>query len=867
MGAFSPRLGIGAVFFFFICGVALGVGIKALPPSLITSLLQQAKGASAQGQYERAEELLLQALSYEPNTEQKRLLLLTLASNYLRSGEVDQADLIIRGLKSMDAGAASDIETKIVEASIHQARRDYDSALSTLAGQKTDTALFQSAYLLELTGQSFAAVSRLRELEENFPGSPYFSLTHLALANSFFTLQEYESAQEALGSIQRSGDLDLADWQTFLSALNLYHLQRPKEAEVLLSRLQEETSHSELLPTVALVKGLFFLRAGDFASAEKEFQKNLTTDNPLCLVQSAAGLTDIYLRTERPEEALGVLNNVLRKSLAEEDRGQLLLLRGLALQRANQIQSALDDLADVIKQEGRRWGRYALVFTAQILWQRNDYARLVGDFKSQLEAFRKEEKPIAAQNPQDAVDMGVCDLAVADAHYALEQYKQAEILYRDLLALSPTPRVTVQAISGLTSSLVMQKQYEEAAKALDELVVRYGEDREVIRFGLLTQAHLSWDQGRTEEAMVMYDRYVEMFPQDEKAPQALYQKGLCQVRGEQKKEALQTWDSLRTRYPASPYAFRALVRSGMVAGELGDKVLADSYYRELSRMGNSPESELAMLQLGINQLDRNLLCEAIETFHQFTGRFPSSSQMSRVADLIKQSYLQISLTRPEELEKLAYQYEKAFHGGEAFFHQGLMAFSKSDYRKASENFRRVCSDFPRTPSVSQALFYEGESAYQAGRYEKAAHILGPFLRQYPNHELLEVARFHRAKSLVKIGFNDEAVLAFQEIVEKSPQSTFAANALFEWASLLEKKNEADGAITVFEAFLNDFPRHSLVNNVYWRLGQLERRQGAYAAALTYLGRVQPAAGVATQEEIRETVGAVEKALAKERATP
>jgi len=809
--------------------------------------IRSAEDSYNSGDIARAQSLVYEALQKYPYSYLKPEFLLMLSATYLKSGEPDQAEIILRGLKTMFPRYEQNTGAQILQASIYQTKNDLERAQRTLLDSKTAEGLYHSAFLLEGTGQSFASISRLRELEEKFPESALRVPARLALANSYFSLNEFDAAKKSLEEMGEGLSPNVGVLRSYLAGGVALREENRLEAGRIFSGLADD----DLRLWGEVLQGIYALKANDLAEAENLFKKGLFSSDPVRLARSALGLGEVYLKSNAPEKAVSLCNSVLGNLTGDGDRERLLLLRGAANQRLGRMSEAAQDFEAVSAKAASPWRTKALLLLAQTLWLNNEFTRLARDIPPVISEIGKKSR---------SPDLLLSAMLAADANYTLKRYKDAEAIYGDILNETPPAKLSAQTVSGLVACLVLQKKYSEAEKILDELMVRFGEDRDVVRFGLLSQAHLFWNEQKFGEASARYERYVQMFPEDEKAPLAFFQWGGSLEKSNDSAKALEIWADLRKKFPDSAFAFKSLARSASLAEKTGQNELARELYEKLANSGNSPTAELALLQLGMNLLATNDPIGAIRALNEFAARFPKSSRLGQAKDALKEAFLLVSLTDPKKLDEIAMELTGCEFGGEAMYYQGIDLLEKGEYKKAASIFKKIWTDYPSAPSASQALFYEGEADFRAGDFGPAVGVLRQFARQFPTHDLAPLARSRRATALINLGFNDEALAALKEIGETSPQTEYAAAALLNTARVYEKQNDLANETKTYETFLHDFPQNPRANFVFWRLGQLMKRQGLYEVSLKYYRQVRAAKDVATADDLTRVISDLERVI-------
>ncbi len=810
--------------------------------------------AYSRADYNQTQSLILKSLSEKPASALRTKLLLLLASAYADGSEPEQANVVLRGLRALEPGQEKNETFNLIEAKAEEKSANVDKALLRLQGLELDRALFKTGCLLESQGQSYAAILKFQQLIKSFPQSSLIPATRLGLANSYLTLREYDQARKQLDDLQ---DLPqgLNVLKPFLAGSIAFQTKDFETARRSFSSIDDKAL-PDVLASARLLEGLSALQGGDVSNGERILNALLQSHETDAAFQASFQLVKHHLIAGQPDKAVLVCNAALPMLATAPRKSEILLLRAISYEKAGQTDQALTDFQEVVSLGEKETAPKALILMAHTLWIERKLDRLTSDFAEVLKTYRTQTN---SKGKNAGLELEACDFLIGEAHLTWRRYAEAEKIFNQLLLKPLSPSLSAKVTGGLVAALIAQQKFGEAQKRLEELMVRFGEDRPVLKFGLLAQAHLLWNKGDYAEAAASYLKYAEMFPEDEDTPLASYMVGRCREKTNQPQEAFKAWDEVAKRYPASSYSARALVRSAALADRLGDKERAQLYYEKMAKGGNAQIVELALLQIGLTRLKSDQDTEAIKTLSQFVERYPSSSHLSEAARGLKEAYQQISYTEPARLPQLAEQYAANPYTGEAHYWMGM---KEKDPAKALVHFQKVLKDYPRTPSFPRALFYKGQAELDLKDYKQALVTLGEFAKESPDHDLALIARYQRAGALAKAGFPEEACLAYEWVTKEAPYSGYASEAYLRWAQVLHIKGDYDAEVHVYESFLKDFPTDKKANEVYWRLGHLKRRAGAYQLAMTYYRKVVPTEGVATQQEVDEAIKSLEKIVSK-----
>jgi len=162
-------------------------------------------------------------------------------------------------------------------------------------------------------------------------------------------------------------------------------------------------------------------------------------------------------------------------------------------------------------------------------------------------------------------------------------------------------------------------------------------------------------------------------------------------------------------------------------------------------------------------------------------------------------------------------------------------------------FRRVFSDFPRSPFRFKAWFRSAELAADAGRAETACAHLDAMLAANPPAELAAAALFRLGALRAQLGQKDQAVRAYGRIRTDFAASPFYAHALLALAGLAgTAPAERDEAAALLRAAATNGASARLSAEAWFQLGELEFRRNAWDAAAKAYAQVAIAAPADTR---------------------
>lgn len=798
--------------------------------------------------FERVQNQILSRLKDDRQAAERPFFLSLLASTYLKSGDADHAELIIHGLRDLDPQFALSEEYAALHASAAEKSNNPEKALTLLQGVSSDRALFQSGCILERMGQSYAAVTKLQELIRVYPQSPLIAPSRLLLASSYIRLKDSKRAKDQLALLSHDG-ISVGFFKAYFLGAIFFEEGDMKQAFEVFSRIPTNGLPEEPKTSVQFMSGLTALRAGDVTRGESILSNFLNYKNREIAAFAALELVKTFLLRGESDRAVAICNTILPALVGHPLQSEILLLRGISAQRAGQPGRAIKDFEEAGAVGTDETRDKTFLLTAHALWFDRQFAILAASFADDLHRHTRTRKSLT--------DLSPCFLLVGQAQLEIKNYEKAEEVFSALLNQTVPSRLQSQAAAGLISSLVAQSKFSEADKKLEEFMTRFAEDRAVLNYGMLVQGHLQWNKGDTKQAAQSYEKYAQMFPSDPNTALVLYMAGRSREILSQSDEAFEAWDQLRADHPDSPFAFRALARSAALAKRLNDSRRSKIYYGLMTKSGDGQLAEVAQLHMALTKLEDSTNADAIKSLSLFIERHPLSKYKSEAVQGLRLAY-QREAGNVKTLQTLAADYAAHPIAGEAYYWLGIKDFENGQTDKAIQNFNRVLTDYPQTPSYLNALFYKGQSEYQNKNYKQALVVLGQFIKSTSDKDLALVASFQRASALLKEGFYEEACRAYEKITVDEPSSNYAAEALLKWGQALEEGGDRKRESSIYETFLREFPSHKRVNEINWKMGHLKRQQGAYGMALAYYRKVTPTPALVDEKSLRDAIQSVEK---------
>lgn len=325
--------------------------------------------------------------------------------------------------------------------------------------------------------------------------------------------------------------------------------------------------------------------------------------------------------------------------------------------------------------------------------------------------------------------------------------------------------------------------------------------------------------GQFQLALPYYRDFYEAYPQDARAPIALYRAGWCQLNTGQKGVALESFQKLIKEFPRSDPYHHAFYRIGEIHLEQGDYEKARQAFNQVIK--ESSDSELvvpALVNIGWCYLN--------------LGDF---EKMTRVAHrLLKLPAGQMERTLPQLLL------------GEAHFQRG-------QYKEALPYFFNLLN----TPSQREnALYKISRSYFHEGEFKDALTNVEILSLEYPDSEYLEECLYLRGRAAYHLGDTEKAIASFSEILTKEKHDSWMVAALYELGKIYYERKDLKKAKDLFSRIVRTVPEAQTAILASYYLGIIYFKEDDRSDALLHLNNALASNNQAIKAECHYRIGRI-----------
>ncbi len=423
----------------------------------------------------------------------------------------------------------------------------------------------------------------------------------------------------------------------------------------------------------------------------------------------------------------------------------------------------------------------------------------------------------------------------ADALAAQARFPESQASLNRLLTEFPDHAVGIRANRLLAWTYVGQGRQDLAIETEKRMLARYSaqQDEENLSAARLTMAHSLFNAKNYQAAAAAYAEFLGKHPQHVESFAALFQQGLCFQRLGRDGDAIDTWERITDRDPASPAARKAWLRTGDAYFQAGHFTEARHCFGSL--MKNFPADETqatALLRLGRCDYNEGLGLEALARFRELKSRYPESSE-NREAEL---DMTQVLFGLGQEgdnacLEELARDFPASPLAPEARMELAIQQYDAGNFTDSGLLFAELAGRYPAYSGADRATFLAADSREKTGNTDAARENWLQFLDYFPDSELAPTALFRIASLRFQDGQYVQASEDFQMVLNAEAESEIHSAALFNLALCRRILGDDPGALLALEKYRSsDFPTQDRDIQIARVLGEIHEGAGRFGSA-------------------------------------
>ncbi|MGB6042413.1 MAG: tetratricopeptide repeat protein [Pirellulales bacterium] len=390
---------------------------------------------------------------------------------------------------------------------------------------------------------------------------------------------------------------------------------------------------------------------------------------------------------------------------------------------------------------------------------------------------------------------------------------------------------------------------------------------------LLDQADALYEiTSRRKEAIAVYAKVVDQFPDHAKAPTALYYAGWTAFNLGEHDLAKQYTKRFLDAFP--DHELRTAVESVAADSYLNTGELARAEKQYGALLQRNPQHEdarrwrlllswsmfrqkkyeptIAVLESKIDDFEqpgrRAEACLvlgnchfALKQFEQARDALQKCVATEPQGDVSEEALLLLSRAQHQlndlaAAQKTARQLIQDFPSSKildrALYRLGEYLYNSGEFKLAAAQYQKVVDDFPNSPLLPTALYWLGASQIAEQDYPSADTTMTRLIDQHGENPLAASGRYMRAQARRLSGKPADAVADVLAFLETKPDQADRSGALFERGLAEMDLKDYPAAIASFQAILKDDPKYEGIDKVEyqlaWSLKNANRDQEASA---------------------------------------
>lgn len=649
--------------------------------------------------------------------------------------------------------------------------------------------------------------------------SPYLEHSLFLLAECQHKLGNLEAAEGDYQTVAKKLKGKFTSNALFRLGFIKFQQKKYQSAIADFSDLRAIYAKSSYAPQAGIYLGRCYLELGEYADAQNVFG-GLTHDSAMS-AEATLWLAKTFSRQKKFNDAIAILKPAVVRFANHKLLPNLLFDYGTSLMGLNNYPQA-----------AKVFNRAAKSFKDEKLAA--DSSRLEAfclnrgkDYKKSLATCEYFEKTYK----QDPYLRDVLFLK-AENLYFLDKTAAADNVYRQFIPWEGTEKYTNEARFRIAQGLIQQKKYQKALFEIEPLV------KEKLDTPFFEQLNYlggvcAFKLQRWQEAIVFFDKFLDMYPNKENADSALMNGALAYAKLRDYDESIRYLKKLIDNYKDSVHIDQAYTELGKYyynKDELKKARTALEHVTENYR--KSPFFPFAEYYLGWVAISEDKTDEALERFSLICREFPKHKLAGD--SLFQKAVLLMKNNAYEQAAKVLdiflADYKKSPKREEATFYHCLALSKMGKYQKATKLFEKFLVDYPKSSFKPRVLYEMAWNARELKKPLSARDNYKALLKANPVGELADRTAFELAEIEYEQKNYDLAIGLLDKLLAKGVSDQLQEKILYRMAWCLLGREQTDLALETFEKLLDRYPKSEFVPVAAYQAGEARLLQKDYENA-------------------------------------
>ncbi len=655
-----------------------------------------------------------------------------------------------------------------------------------------DRAVYGEAWAAAATGDTVAALASYAQLSLEFPGSPLAAEGKFREAQLAYAAGEVARAQRAFSEL-------MSDWpgSPFIAQALYWRGWCQQKRDILAAAEHDFLNYASLYPD-SLYAANSLLMAGLLAKDQGSSERARTALEKLrcaypgseLLPQALTVLAEGYAAEGDEDKANAIRSQLAMEFPESREATSALLQTGFSNLEHGKETAALARFRAVIERPdvSEKQKASAMYYLAEAHYRLEDYAEAES-------LYVRAEKLNAGVDLEDDAIYGAAWSALRAG-----EINRAGAQFARLATAFPESPFAAEATFRQGQALYDQGNYQEAATAYGSLLKHYG-GTEYADDALYAQAWSQLKQGNLSDASGLLRKMVELFPGSELVPDALYDLGTCYTRLNRVAGTARTLRQLLVDYPSYPRAREAAMALVEAYDVLGKSAARDSVLATLTKEpGGEEVAAKTLLNLAAKKME-NGDAEATDLLQRLVTLHP---------------------TTPE--------------AEEARLQLGWIFFQEGRVDEAYEIVRPLCES-EDSEIAGRACMRAAEAKYEAQAMEEAAELYQQALHTGSSEVDRAAAWYGLAWCRMELGERPEAIEAFAALYQQHKESPLWNDGAYRLGQLLLEEGKSREAADVYAALGEHDDAGAKGLEASYKRALILRERKAYSQAASLLRKV------------------------------
>ena len=440
--------------------------------------------------------------------------------------------------------------------------------------------------------------------------------------------------------------------------------------------------------------------------------------------------------------------------------------------------------------------------------------------------------PLIGELPEEKINES--KFILANAHFRLNEFKEAEEIYKSLLDGASSDVEKEKIEFGLAWVNFKLKDYESAFKIFDKLI---SSDVDSIAMkSLYWSAECKHYSGEEENALAIYEEFLDNYPSEELTPKVKFNLGLIyyNLRKIPRAERLLFASSVEMEKGKAA----ALNLLGEISLEKKDYKAAYDFFQRALEIPEPTAEELNNAALGLAAADYflNQYESAIALLNKLRKESPNF-QTDKVNFYLAESYFakgkfNDALSRYNAIGKSdAKIFEQKLYGAAYSY------FNLGDYRNSTFYFADYIKRFPKSKKIADAKFRLADSYYGLKEFEKSSKIYKSLFSATGGKLNDPYSYFQYGQTLFKAGEPSDAIAQFVKLQAKFPSSKYADDSQYLIGWIYFQQGKFEDAVDAYREIFDKYPQSNLKPLALYSIGDAYFNLGKYDDAIAFYAKL------------------------------